>query len=554
MKTKILYLMLIGALLFSACSMGSVEPNQVVDEPAVEVAENPPITVGEQQSVPEQNPERQPADGRPPPIEATEACTNLSEGDACEFTWEKGAETGLCEMVQDQLACSPQRQVAYAPADKSELPPSTEPRLVAGEYIFTEGPVADPNGNIYFSDINTGRIYKWVQDGTVTIFTEGLNDPNGLAFDADGNMIICEGGNGRIISVDPQGEITVLADQYNNVRFNEPNDLWIDPQGGIYFTDPAYQAAVVQDGEHVYYLEPDRSQIMRVIDDLVRPNGIVGTSDGSMLYVTDHGADQTFIYDVNADGTLSNKQLFVSVGSDGMTLDTLGNLYLTTQNQVQIFDIAGNHLQNIPVDESPTNVTFGGENGEILFITAKTKVYTIQKSIGESPTNSDSSVSGDAEISPNVDGFTVSSSAIADDGVLPIEYTCDGDSATLPLTWSGAPAETVSFAVVMHHTAGPDDVHWYWVLYNIPADVTSLAENSSGIGMLGTNGVNGNLAYSPPCSKGPGEKVYTYTLYALSALPQFSVPASQISREVLLEAIQDITLASTGLNVTYARQ
>ncbi|MCP4286577.1 MAG: YbhB/YbcL family Raf kinase inhibitor-like protein, partial [Gammaproteobacteria bacterium] len=149
---------------------------------------------------------------------------------------------------------------------------------------------------------------------------------------------------------------------------------------------------------------------------------------------------------------------------------------------------------------------------------------------------------------------TLFSSAIADDSALPIEYTCDGASATLPLTWNGAPAEAASFAVVMHHVAGPDDVHWYWVLYNIPADVTSLSKNSTGIGELGTNGVNGNLAYAPPCSQGPGEKVYTYTVYALSALPQFSVPATQVSRDVLLEAIQDITLASTELNVTYARQ
>ncbi|GAH65381.1 unnamed protein product, partial [marine sediment metagenome] len=191
---------------------------------------------------------------------------------------------------------------------------------------------------------------------------------------------------------------------------------------------------------------------------------------------------------------------------------------------------------------------------QTLFVTARTKAYIFQKGMGDPSSNSTPSVSNDAEITPDLDGFTLGSSAIADDGILPIEYTCDGDSVTLPLTWNGAPAETVSFAMVMHHTAGPDDVHWYWVLYNIAADVTSLAKNSTGIGMLGTNGVNGNLAYAPPCSKGPGEKVYTYTVYALSALPQFSVPASQVSRNVLLEAIQDITLASTELNVTYARQ
>jgi len=150
-------------------------------------------------------------------------------------------------------------------------------------------------------------------------------------------------------------------------------------------------------------------------------------------------------------------------------------------------------------------------------------------------------------------GFALSSPAVVEGGILPAEYTCDGVSATLPLTWSGAPAETKSFAVIMHHVPGPGDTHWYWVVYNIPADVTSLSKNSTGIGTLGNNSVNGRTEYAPPCSKGPGPKTYTYTVYALSAQPQLSVPDSQVSRDVLLNAIQDITLASAELNVTYSR-
>ena len=105
----------------------------------------------------------------------------------------------------------------------------------------------------------------------------------------------------------------------------------------------------------------------------------------------------------------------------------------------------------------------------------------------------------------------------------------------------------------MHHIPGPGDSHWYWVVYNIPADILNLEKNSTGIGTLGTNSVNGQTEYAPPCSKGPGEKVYTYTVYALSAEPQISLSASQVSREVLLDAIQNITLASAALNVTYTR-
>jgi len=176
---------------------------------------------------------------------------------------------------------------------------------------------------------------------------------------------------------------------------------------------------------------------------------------------------------------------------------------------------------------------------------------------GDDPAGSNQAdADGDAGItvtSPNLESFILSSPDVVEDGALPVEYTCDGASATLPLTWSGAPAETEGFAVVMHHSPGPGDTHWYWVVYDIPIDAASLPKNSAGIGMLGTNSVNSQTEYAPPCSKGPGEKVYTYTLYALSAQPQFSVPASQVSLDVLLNAIQDITLASAELNVTFTR-
>ena len=249
---------------------------------------------------------------------------------------------------------------------------------IDGQYKFTEGPAADAQGNVYFSDIPAGVIYKWTPDGNVTIFLDGLDNPNGLAFTSEGLLIACESGTGRLISIDSQAHITVLANKYNQTRFNEPNDLWIDPQGGIYFTDPAYQSPVVQDGEHVYYLTPDQAHVIRVINDMIRPNGIVGTPDGKTLYVTDQGAGQTFVYMINADGSLSNQQLFASVGSDGMTLDTQGNLYCTTPDQVQVFDAAGNHLRNIPTRENPTNVTFGGTDHRTLFITARTAAYTLR--------------------------------------------------------------------------------------------------------------------------------------------------------------------------------
>jgi phosphatidylethanolamine-binding protein (PEBP) family uncharacterized protein len=149
--------------------------------------------------------------------------------------------------------------------------------------------------------------------------------------------------------------------------------------------------------------------------------------------------------------------------------------------------------------------------------------------------------------------FTLTSPEVAEGGTLPAEYTCDGAASTLALSWSGAPAGTHSYAVIMHHVAGPTDIHWYLVLYNLPASVTSLPKNFTGIGMLGNNSVNGRTEYAPPCSKGPGPKMYTYTVYALSAKPQLSVPPAGVNRQVLLDAIQGITLASADLHVTYTR-
>lgn len=157
-------------------------------------------------------------------------------------------------------------------------------------------------------------------------------------------------------------------------------------------------------------------------------------------------------------------------------------------------------------------------------------------------------------LTPVADGsFVLTSSAVTEGGALPAEFTCDGASATLPLAWQGAPEGTTSFAVIMHHIPGPGDSHWYWVLYNIPADVTSLPKNVTGVGTLGNNSVNEQTVYAPPCSKGPGEKVYTYTVYALSAPPKLSVAPAAVTRDVLLAAIKDRTLASAALNVTYTR-
>ncbi|MCP4599299.1 MAG: SMP-30/gluconolactonase/LRE family protein, partial [Proteobacteria bacterium] len=251
-----------------------------------------------------------------------------------------------------------------------------EPTLVADGLSFAEGPAVDAKGNLYFSDITANRIYKWTSAGGLTVFKENSGGANGLFFDPDGKLPACEGSNGRVVAIDSAGSVTVLADTYNTAPFNEPNDLWVAPDGGVYFTDPVYNATLVQDGEHVYYISPDRSSVTRVIADMVRPNGIIGAGDGTTLYVTDHGDGKTYQYTINGDGSLSNKQLFASVGADGMTIDHEGNLYLC-ENNVLVYNSSGTHIETISLPAQPTNACFGGDDGRTLFITTRGAVYSL---------------------------------------------------------------------------------------------------------------------------------------------------------------------------------
>jgi len=261
--------------------------------------------------------------------------------------------------------------------------PGAEVKKLAGDFQFTEGPAANANGDVYFSDIPNNRILKWsVQERGLSTFREDSGGANGLYFDKDGTLLVCEGAGRRLVSVTPTGGVAVLAATYDGKKFNSLNDLWIDPKGGVYFTDPRYgnRDGMEQDGEHVYYLTPDRKKVICVIEDMVRPNGVIGTPNGRRLYVADHGAGKTYSYAVNRDGTLSDKQLFAEQGSDGMTMDNRGNIYLTGKT-VTVYSRNGQKLADIEVPEGPANVTFGGPNNRTLFITARTSLYSIDMQV-----------------------------------------------------------------------------------------------------------------------------------------------------------------------------
>lgn len=262
------------------------------------------------------------------------------------------------------------------------VPKGTNVKKLASGFKFTEGPANDANGDIYFTDIPNNHINKWsVSENKLTLFLKDSGGANGLWINDEGKILACQGDNRKVAMIDPKTKSSlVLASMYKGKAFNKPNDLWRDSKGGIYFSDPNYRKEPLsQDGEHVYYRNP-MGKITRVIDDYERPNGLIGTKDGKILYVTDRNGGKTFSYSINDDGSLANKAKIADVGSDGMTLDQFGNIYLTAKT-VEIYSPAGLKIGEIPVPESPSNICFGGKDGKTLFITARTSLYSIDTSV-----------------------------------------------------------------------------------------------------------------------------------------------------------------------------
>jgi gluconolactonase len=266
----------------------------------------------------------------------------------------------------------------------SILKPGTKPVKLSGDFAFTEGPAADKAGNVYFTDQPNDRIMVWNTRGELSTFMQPSGRSNGMFFDKQGNLWSCADEQNAIWRISPDKSVEVILNKYDGKLLNGPNDLWSAPDGSLFFTDPFYKRSWwnhterPQDKQCVYYLSPDRKILKRVAEDLVQPNGIIGTPDGKTLYVADIGGNKTWLYSIKTDGSLSDKKLFCEMGSDGMTIDSNGNIYLTGKG-VTIFDKTGKKLGNIPVPESWTaNVCFGGKNRKELFITASKGLYMIR--------------------------------------------------------------------------------------------------------------------------------------------------------------------------------
>jgi gluconolactonase len=255
-------------------------------------------------------------------------------------------------------------------------------------FTFTEGPAADRAGNVYFSDIPDEKIYKVDTKGKLSVFREKSNHANGLMVNAKGEVVACEM-DGRMVAISPDGkEVRVLAAGYEGKRFNAPNDLVLDREGGVYFTDPSFRAPkpLPQGKLGVYYVSA-AGKVTRLLDNLPNPNGVRLSPDEKTLYVFPTGQADMMAYPVEAPGKIGKGKVFCTLqlpkgkkggaGADGATVDTKGNVYITSTLGVQVFDPAGKLLGIIAFPEQPANVTFGGPDMRTLYVTARTSLYTV---------------------------------------------------------------------------------------------------------------------------------------------------------------------------------
>lgn len=262
--------------------------------------------------------------------------------------------------------------------------PDAKLEKLSGGFQFTEGPTCDQAGNLFFVDQPNNRIMEWSAAGKLSTFMQPSGYANGMCFDAQGNLIVCADEHNQLWSIAPDKTVTVLATNFQGKYFNGPNDVWVAPNGGMFLTDPFYKRnwwdhqTMALTNEEVFYLSPDKKILIRVTDDLKKPNGITGTPDGKKLFISDIRDSRTWRYDIQPDGSLTNKTFFCALGSDGMTIDAEGNVYLTGKG-VTVFDKAGKQINHIDVPEKwAANVCFGGEDHKTLFITATESLYAIR--------------------------------------------------------------------------------------------------------------------------------------------------------------------------------
>lgn len=263
--------------------------------------------------------------------------------------------------------------------------PGTKPEVLATGYGFCEGPAADSQGNIYFSDGKNNTIHFYEVGKGVSVFVDNSTDANGMMFNSKGELYVCEGAAYRVVAFDVKTKRKrILVSEIDGTHFNEPNDLTIDETDGFYFTDPCYshrgQKAVMK--EDVYYVSPE-GKVKRVSTVCKKPNGIILTADCKTLYLADNAAGLIYKYDVKAPGVLANETKWIDLGAhpDGMTLDEHGNLYVACGRAgIKVYSPDGKYIGTIKVPYA-SNCVFGGRDFRTLFITSARRFLAVRTKV-----------------------------------------------------------------------------------------------------------------------------------------------------------------------------
>jgi gluconolactonase len=265
--------------------------------------------------------------------------------------------------------------------------PAGEVKKVHGGFMFTEGPAPDGKGNLFLSDVAGNKLYQVDAKGELSVLLDPSNHTNGLMVNAAGKIVACEM-DGRLVEVDPATKkVTALTDGYQGKRFNAPNDLVIDRDGGIYFTDPHFRAPMpLPQGVRAFYYRDAAGKVTRLGEVASAPNGVILSPDEKTLYIIPSMQAEMLAYPVEGPGKLGQQRTFCTLkqaegqsggGGDGLTIDTKGNLYITSRLGIQVFDPAGKQLGVIEFPEQPANCTFGGPENRTLYVTARTSLYSV---------------------------------------------------------------------------------------------------------------------------------------------------------------------------------
>jgi gluconolactonase len=324
------------------------------------------------------------------------------------FVWVRSATLDFYRAERARVARPVRTEVVRLARDiDSIVPPDAQLEKVAGGFPFTEGPVWARDGYLLFSSPDLNTIFRWTPDGQVDVYRpkSGYTDTNigeyhqpgsnGLTFDRQGRLTICEHGNRRVTRLEKRGNLTVMADRYQGKRLNSPNDLVYRSDGALYFTDPPFGLPRMFDDPHkelpfsgVFLVKG--GTVTLVSKDLNGPNGLAFSLDEKYLYVGNWDMSRKVVmrYPVQPDGTLEKGEVFFDMTAapgedaiDGMKIDRAGNLYVTGPGGVWILSPEGKHLGTIRGPEQPHNLAWGDGDGKTLYMTALTSVYRMRLQI-----------------------------------------------------------------------------------------------------------------------------------------------------------------------------